>query len=352
MDIDNIDITELLHDARLLRIRWDANASSLAVVFDCLRQNIDGIAFTDRTVTLIFHAVERLGETCDVGWFAERPSTTKEHGVHALNDLVDMEINASDAYLIINSRQRYAVVSSIGWMDWLYSHVSNQANNVQSFVHLSWDIDQEGKRVDRILYIEYDSFTIRAGQQTLSLDEWAGQYAAWWKHWEDYWENNGEDGEEDGMDEFAALIPAGAPDMLASDYLPPDDDPFVLADTADIPEYLLTPVRDYLTAHHKRDWLLLAQVYPCLDSSLAERAIQLENNAVNDLGEWFYARGIAEWWQEGDRAFVALNGFLHTMPDDDEPADNHEAINSFALMKVDSRWVIYNYGIQYVMQDE
>ena len=337
-------VTQLLHDARLQALVWDRALATLTARFDCLRRSADGSDLADRTVELQLAGVCAVAVGYDPVHLDTRPSQFEPPRRIAADDLADWPFRLQEATLWINSDLAEDVLDSAR-LDWLAGDESQVRRSACTFC-LTFDqwVDFGMPPLHVRILASGDAFSITGGGVPLDLDEWEKQFAAWWQGWRGHWAAKGDrDDEDEAPAEYETAIPAGEPEPPDLSYRPPAEPVFEL-EPSDVPPDLLGPIRDLFEAQHARDWARQARAFPRADLSIEEHARQLEEQSPNTFGTWGYPRCVDKWWREGRRACVIVRGVEHTMPLDGDPAQNREAVWTFALRHRHGRWVVATYS--------
>jgi hypothetical protein len=337
-------ITQLLHDATLHDLAWDRAIATLTARFDCLRRNTDGSELPDRSVEFRLTGVRALAVGYDSVHLDTRPSQFEPPRRITAADLSAWPFKPQEAALWINSELVEDALDSAR-LTWLAGDGPSVREAPCTFciTFEPWYGFGGTPPLNVQLLAAGDDFTVTSAGVPLDLDEWEKQFAAWWQGWKEHWAAKRGDDEDDESAEFETAIPAGEPEPPDLSYRPPAEPVFDLP-PSDVPPDLLRPIRDLFEAEHARDWARLARAFSGVDRSVEERARQLEAQSADTFGRWGYARAIDQWWQEGRRACVVVRGVEHTMPLEGDPAENREAVWTFALRHRHGRWVIATYS--------
>jgi hypothetical protein len=154
-----------------------------------------------------------------------------------------------------------------------------------------------------MIQIGCDRLESFAGEQPLSLQDWAGQYAAWWREWSRRQDPKRRD-----------------PDAADQPVLKPAVDP----SSSPIHEWPGEPVAEWEPTDTPPE--LLAAIAAWCEAQF--RPVSY------DWGVRFYARQVDSWWAEGKRAGVTVRGI-----EDGRPGTSAECVHQFLLRRKSSGWV-------------
>lgn len=342
------DIPSLLHDATLIHVDWQSELRSLRLCFRCLMRNMDGSDHSDPVVELRLEGVERIAAYHSPANLEVRPSEFPAPQPWTAADLVHWERSPCEAHLSFNSRHDDFRMATSCQQDWLFGDgAESGASDTAIGIHLI--IDARSYAQDAVvtaLYCQCDSVQAWMAGLPLSVDQWRQQFDAWWRGWQEHWDRQESEPAEDQHqpepeDKF---IPVGEdlpPDLS---YRPPSKPAFAVEST-DAPAELLEPIRNFHESVLQRDWRKLASVYPQFDQTPTDRAEELgELYLSHDFGRWVYVRQIDSWWAEGARASVVIRGIEHVMPDEEDPAINHETVVTYGLLNSGNQWIISSWS--------
>lgn len=336
------DIPDLLHDATLRSIEFDAALRIARVTYSCLRRNPDGSELLDRNVELRISSVERIAAYYDAANFKQRFSEFSDLQYFNIDALQQAPIEDFDCEIAVNSLDELFNLRTSGHVDWLVGEpieIEFPTDVFCLFVTLKTGNYRLGAVRSSIMFQGTSIETWSSGKP-LSLQEWGSQFAAWWKGWENHWESDrlDEPKEED------VFIPAGEESPQDLKFRPPDKPAFAV-NPEDVNAALLEPIRDYHEGILTRDWSRVAKAWPNLDKDDTEQAREFESSFLGDeFGRWVYLRQLESFWQEGPRACVTLRGVEYWAPFDNEPAETVETVVSYCLRCLDGRWVIRKYS--------
>ncbi len=340
------DIPDLLHDAQFLTARWKPKLAQVSLLFDCLRRNTDGSQIADRTVEIRLNRVHRIAAYYDPANIEVRPSRFRLDRPFSSASLQDWSYPPSEACLSINSQESLFAMTTSWRIDWLEGTYAKQAGDPRTFsIHLYLDQYDHGEYAcERCLYFECEAVDAFSSGVALDLDEWGGQFDAWWDFWEAHVGEIRAPRGEGGPAAEDRFIPAGEDPPPDLSYEPPDQPAFLVLQT-DAPPELLGPIQGMIEGIMRRDWARLAQAWPDYDKSAEDRARELEELYLGpEFGRWTYVRQVDAWWEEGSQACVTVRGIEHTAPDHEDPAANQETVISFALRKSDHGWRILTFA--------
>lgn len=319
------DLPELLHDARLENGVWLARERTLTLRFYCLRRHVDGTEMDAPEVELMLEGVCAVALSLDTSG-AERPSSLAVGPETRAMTLEPWPWSAQEVAVTVNSALDLETLDVAAQTIWLHGSRADVIAPIQLCVHPT---RLAGQDVELQLWIAANHVDARASGRPLPLDRWMEEFAAWWKALD---ENTDED-------DRHAQIPAGraAPSL---DYTPPDEPPFEILDT-DLPRELQATLCDWFEGLVLRDWARRTRAGRNLDLTWEENLAMVEHSSLTDgFGAWGYARSVDGWWVEGHRAFVQVRGIEHSMPVDDDPAENVEAVWGFELRRRGDAWHI------------
>lgn len=337
-------IQHLLHDANVQDLSWDRALATFVIRFDCLRRNADGTDMQDRFVEFRLSAVQAVLVGYDPADPQVRPSQFTPPGRIGADQLAEWPFRPEEGSLSINSENADDALDS-AQRDWLLGDEQTARTSACTFCLFLDRWAEFGMPLTNVrLLIGGTSFSITSGGLPLELDEWTKQFEAWWKGWQHHWDTKDNDEAEESPGEYDAAIPTGECESPDLSYRPPAE-PVVDLEPTDAPRELLDAMGEWFESRHLRQWTRLAQVYPCPDVALEERAKMLEQAELGyDFGRWGYPRSIDEWWIEGRRGCLMVRGIEHTMASDGDPAENRESVWTFSLRLRGGSWVIYGWS--------
>ncbi len=342
-------IPDLLHDASLEGLQWQTQDRMLRLFFSCLRRMVDDSDSADLPVELRFVGVSQFAFYYAPANDSVRPTEIDFQSRFASTDLSPWDGRSSEAFLYLNSRLAEIEWETASHRLWVYRADDNASAQLHVAIALS-PMNYGDDSVKESLFIVCDAIEPFSGGRPLSLEQWNEQYRAWWDGWSEHWEEKADDdfdgdGEEDDEDayEYEIAIPAETSDLNPLDYNPPQKSPFQIGDT-DAPVELLKPIEDFHSGMLQHDWRKVREASPRLDDeedNLTEE--ELEESYLDDgRGSWSYIRQVDSWWREGRRACVVVRGMEHTMPDEEDPAENRETVITYGLRELEGRWIIWS----------
>lgn len=334
-------LPELLYDATLTALEWQAELAVLLMTFDCLRRNADGTEIANREVEVKAEGVACIAAYYNPAKISKRPSEFALKLPFTVRDLQRWNQQPAKATLSVNSRHDRFLMATSWRIDELVGQYGRGATPQNACaLHLQFEHDCGDDDCEACLYAEGSSIRILSGGLPLALPEWEKQYAAWRKHWEQHWEDKEADDAGCKPVEEDTFVPAGE-ESIDESYEPPQKAGVNIQST-DAPLELLAPLRDFLEGHLAKDWQRMARAWPVFDKTATERAQELRDS---EYGRWKYLRHVDGWWMEGHQACVTARGIEHSMPLDDEfPAENTETVVEYALRKAPDRWVVVGYS--------
>ncbi|MCG8648968.1 MAG: hypothetical protein MI861_04000 [Pirellulales bacterium] len=338
------DIPSLLHDAKLILLDWEQELRSLRLYFTCLMRNVDGSSIPEPVVELQLSGVERIAAYYSPASVEVRPSEFHNPSPFSAADLIAWNREPCEAYLSINSAQADFKMATSCQLTWPFGSPSDaNKSEVSLGVHLALEEHSYGRDVVATgLYFGCDALRPMMSSVPLSVDDWRQQFDAWWKSWHDHWDLQDSDeprGERQPVLEDT-FIPAGTDRPPDLSYRPPSEPAFRL-ETADAPAELLLPINDFHSGLLEHDWERMARAYPNFDKGNADRAQELSHLYLShEFGRWVYVRQVDSWWAEDVRACVVVRGIEHAMPNEEDPAMNHETVITYGLLKSEDRWII------------
>ncbi|MBN2494534.1 MAG: hypothetical protein JXR96_08095 [Deltaproteobacteria bacterium] len=336
------DIPHLLHDATLVSGEWDRDASRLTLVYECLRRALDGSEIEDRRVEIALDGVVAFGVAYDSSLPDIRPSELVVPDSWVVKQIDPWPFRAMEAPMSINSESDAETVELAARCDWLLGD-ARAASGARYRICLEYS---GSPRIRLLISVAAGAISPSIGGEPFPLDLWAKQYNAWWQGWQEHWDRKEEDGEdEEGEPALEdAAIPMGEDPPPDLSYSPPREPAFELTET-EAPVEVLAPLRDWFEGLLERDWARRAGAFPHIDIEPIEHARAIEQRMQGqDFGRWGYARAVDRWWVEGKRAHVRVRGIEHSMPEEDDPAENVESVWDFALRCRRGEWKIWGYS--------
>ncbi|PQO38287.1 hypothetical protein [Blastopirellula marina] len=344
-------IPDLLHDASLQGLQWQSHDRTLRVFFDCLRRAVDDSDSADTPVELRLTNVSQFAFFYSPASDAVRPSEIDFQARFASPDLAPWDGRSSEAFLYVNSQLAEIEWETAAHRLWIFQADDNPASKLRVAISLS-PVSYGEDSIKESLFVLCDAIEPMSGGHPLSLEKWNEQYRAWWEGWSEHWEERSDDEEDDDdLDEdddeqrsyeYEIAIPAETSDLDPLDYSPPQKPAFQITAT-DAPVELLKPIEDYHTGMLERDWRKVRSASPRLDDSEELTEEELEESYLDDgRGSWSYIRQVDSWWREGRRACVVVRGMEHTMPDEEDPAENRETVITYGLREFEGRWIIWS----------
>jgi hypothetical protein len=341
-------IPDLLHEAYLAYIAWKVDECVLDLYWgNCLIRNSDGTEIKDRTILLRCADITGIAAgTEPLDCFA-KPSMLLPPGevdagcLEKGKNISESWKDCDESWLAINKRR---VEQEIFHSLRTVFLAGIEKDIIESPVRIMFNVPggsvSAGGEYEVTILAGCSQITVYDGNgEPKDLATWDALYAAWWAGWKKHWDDkplNDPDGYEQAIED--TMIPAGE-DETDPDYQPPQEPPFMLS-AHDVPEDLLTPLRNWFEGSLKRDWLQIARAWTWGDE-VAEWAGQ--RSSGEPLYEWGYARAVDEWWQEGEHAVVTLRGIRHQAPFPGSPDENREIVWKFALRCWQGTWVLQRY---------
>ncbi|MFI5380114.1 MAG: hypothetical protein ACHRHE_12515 [Tepidisphaerales bacterium] len=339
-------IRQLLHDAMLKTLAWDAEIGQLRIVYDCLRRNIDGSDLSDRAVELVLTTVGPICVGYDDFGCEVRPSCFEPAGRIVAGDLAAWAYRQQHADLAIDSTGDIAEVLESAKIDWLCGTANDlaKATHILTLAFNQWT-DFGLPCIGVHVLVGFEGLDTRTDGLPLTIEEWTDQFDAWWRAWQERWATKTDDREESTECIVEdTIIPAGEDEKPDLDYCPPAEPIFALEPT-DAPETLMVPLRDWFEGHHDRAWHQMAAAFPYSHETIDERATKIrEAHLTHQFGRWGYPRVVDQWWIEGSRGAVVLRGVEHIMSTEGDPAENCEVVWTFDLRRRNGRWIIRSYS--------
>jgi hypothetical protein len=307
-DITWADLPTILHDARLLELRWVTGwlrRSQVRLRFECLRRNTDGSALADRKVELVIHDLATLAVAYDA---ACRPSEFHPCHVLSAGDLHRWPSGAEPA-VWVNDPGRDGDFLGALRVDW-FAGGPAALPGCPVRVGLAFGYGLPGLQI----LVGGAGIEAFAAGRPLELAEWAAQYGAWWDGWHRHWAEKENNPAAPGSLPEDTTIPAGIEPPLDPGY-PWPDEPVVDWDPTDAPAEMLAALAEWFEAEARQE-------------------------GSPGGGRRFYARQVDVWWVEGNRAAASVRGVEHSTPAGEFPASNTESVQQFSLRRRGTGWAV------------
>lgn len=286
-------LPDLLHDARLTTLAWDASSPRLEMSLNCLRRHVSGRAMRDTSVLMTLPSVCAFAIAWDSPRIETPPSTFRRRRRIRGHDLVQWRY--AEIGVEVSTGRGDAVLEAItaGVVDWLHGD-ERAVSDAPFVVCFQMQSPRElGPPVDCVrILVASDAPVVMAGGRSLSLTRWRAELAAWWKGWRRYWG-------------AARLRGARKPTPVRSSTSEPR----------------------WAVARHRLPRALAAPARAWFDDRVWMRA----------FGGPAHARAIVGHWIEGRRACVVVGGFARLPADEELPAEDRACTWALALRRRSAR---------------
>ena len=344
-------IPDLLHDATFQGLQWQAHERSLRVFFESLRRPVDEVDAADSPIELRFVNVTQLAFFSAPANDTVRPSEVDFQSQLENNEETAWEECFAEAVLHLDSR-----VAQLEWdlachRKWIYRSDETPEKQMCAIITLL-PLNYADGSLKESVFVVCDSIQPMSEGKPLSLDTWRSQYQAWWENWRETVDEDpdipSDDDEEDeawksGSDAVEEdIVLGGSSEFDDANYAPPRKAAFLVAPN-DVPPEILSPIEAFHVGLLEGDWRKVRGAAPRLDEPEGLSEEELAEAYLNDgLGSWSYIRQVDSWWREGERACVVVRGMEHTMPEDDDPAEDCETVIAYGLRHFEGRWIIWS----------
>lgn len=337
------DVPEMLHDAWLTRVAWDADERALLLEWEPLRRGPDE-SILETPVQTTFQGVRSILLSVAPDDPFINPAEIGRPAPFSVDAITCEPDREGWIGVTINDTTREFWVQRAPYQWWLFGDAEARSDDANVLVlPLEGDDIGLGEEFSADLLVVFDSVEVTSGGEVLSLEEWAHQYNAWWDGWKKYWDEKRDSSptETEAAYETAIPVATSEPDQDTDTYEPPSRPAFELEET-DIPDELLEPLRDYFEGHVAGNLERVARS-ETIDADIPRQLDQLQSWNERE-GSWEYARSVEQWWQDGDRAAVTVWGIEHWGPIDGEPPEDWRFKAKFALQKACGRWIIRSWS--------
>jgi hypothetical protein len=304
------DIGDLLHDASMRSLTFNAKDGRVSAEFECLRTDPNTREQIRTPVEIALTDVTSITATAEPWPLRTKPSEMRIEKCNAEN-LREWLIGEDNlAEVAVSVSEPPASPLSAPW---------------QQPLKTPFDPSSRSMRIStgrRTLMICFADLEVSCHGQPLSLQTWADQYSTWWIEWKRHWRSPRR-----SLPMFATRIWRRLTMMLRDSGPSKPDRPACLLEDGSAPSELLSALRDYFEGIERRD------------EAQYRRAVLAGGDAPwEDSNSTLYADEVTGWWIEDRHAFVTITGSQYDPADPPDPAWLTDATFEFALFRSQSGW--------------
>jgi hypothetical protein len=280
-------LTELLHDAQLESVAWNARHARLALRLRCLRAHPSGRRIQDPTVELTLPGVRAVAIAWDDARIETRPSRYRRQRRIRERDLVRWPYAPVDVDLEVGRGNATLEALTSGVVDWIRG--DTRTLEAPFLACFEFGAPRElGPPVDRVrLLVASDAPLATTRGRPLARQIWWAEFEAWWARWRKHW----------GGERRRASTRTVAPVVRSA--------PAFEIGHARLPIPLAEPVRAWFESETR----------------------------ARDLAGRAHARGITHHWREGLRGCVVVAGFERLPAEEELPAEDRACTWAIALRR-------------------